>query len=64
MPPVLFAALSYPFTQLAHALFPASYANGIIAGAFVFCKSPRCSVENQRLSLSLPDVFYDCMHYA
>ena len=38
MPPVLFAALSYPFTQLAHFLFPAAVANGIIAGAYVFCK--------------------------
>jgi 4-hydroxysphinganine ceramide fatty acyl 2-hydroxylase len=39
MPPVLFASLSYPFTQLAHKLFPAAMANGIIAGAFTFCKS-------------------------
>ncbi|KAI0340407.1 oxidoreductase [Trametopsis cervina] len=36
MPPVLFAILSYPFTQLAHALFPAAMANSIIAGAFTF----------------------------
>lgn len=36
MPPLLFAVLSYPFTQLAHALFPNAYANGIIAGAFAF----------------------------
>lgn len=34
MPPILFMALSYPFTQLAHALFPAAIANGIISGAF------------------------------
>ncbi|PWN51308.1 Inositolphosphorylceramide-B hydroxylase [Violaceomyces palustris] len=34
MPPVLFAALSYPFTQLAYALFPVAVANGIISGAF------------------------------
>lgn len=36
MPPTLFFALSFPFTQLAHALFPAPIANGIISGAFVF----------------------------
>ncbi|KAI0694956.1 oxidoreductase [Cytidiella melzeri] len=36
MPPALFAALSYPFTQLAHTLFPAAMANAIIAGAFTF----------------------------
>ena len=37
MPPVLFSALSIPFTLLAHALFSAAVANGIITGAFVFC---------------------------
>jgi len=36
MPPVLFTALSTPFTQLGHALFPPSIANGIISGAFTF----------------------------
>jgi len=36
MPPLLFLVLSYPFTQLGHALFPAAYANGIISGAFAF----------------------------
>lgn len=36
MPPTLFFSLSYPFTQLGHALFPASIANGIISGAFTF----------------------------
>ncbi|CAH7690004.1 hypothetical protein BY996DRAFT_4589136 [Phakopsora pachyrhizi] len=36
MPPLLFAILSYPFTRLAHLIFPAAYANGIISGAFVF----------------------------
>jgi 4-hydroxysphinganine ceramide fatty acyl 2-hydroxylase len=36
MPPLLFTVLSYPFTQLGHALFPAAIANGIIAGAFTF----------------------------
>ena len=38
MPPILFAALSYPFTQLGHALFPAPWANCIIAGAFTYCE--------------------------
>lgn len=36
MPPLLFLVLSYPFTQLAHALFPAAMANGVIAGAYTF----------------------------
>lgn len=34
MPPILFAALSFPFLQLAHALFPTNLANGIIAGSY------------------------------
>ncbi|SNX85357.1 probable SCS7 - required for hydroxylation of ceramide [Melanopsichium pennsylvanicum] len=34
MPPLLFFVLSYPFTQLAHALFPNAVANGIISGSF------------------------------
>lgn len=38
MPPILFAALSFPFTQLAQFLFPGAVGNGIIAGAFAFCK--------------------------
>lgn len=38
MPPALFAALSFPFTRLAHVVFPAAMANGVIAGAYVFCK--------------------------
>ncbi|THH31000.1 hypothetical protein EUX98_g3180 [Antrodiella citrinella] len=36
MPPPLFFVLSYPFTKLAHAIFPAAVANGTIAGAFTF----------------------------
>ncbi|KAJ7770497.1 oxidoreductase [Mycena metata] len=36
MPPVLFIALETPFTTLAHKLFPAPVANGIISGAFAF----------------------------
>ncbi|KAH7345588.1 fatty acid-2 hydroxylase [Rhizoctonia solani] len=36
MPPILFAALSFPFTRLAYLLFPVSVANGIISGAFGF----------------------------
>lgn len=38
MPPILFTALQFPFTQLAYKLFPTPVANGIIAGAFAFCK--------------------------
>ena len=37
MPPVLFAVLSYPFTQLGHFLFPTPWANCIIAGSFNYC---------------------------
>ncbi|KAJ7755371.1 oxidoreductase [Mycena maculata] len=36
MPPMLFIALQAPFTRLAHVLFPAAVANGIISGAFAF----------------------------
>ncbi|KAJ7600870.1 oxidoreductase [Mycena floridula] len=36
MPPPLFMALQAPFTRLAHILFPAAVANGIISGAFTF----------------------------
>ncbi|KZP15956.1 oxidoreductase, partial [Athelia psychrophila] len=36
MPPTLFFVLQYPFTKLAHAIFPASVANGLIGGAFTF----------------------------
>lgn len=38
MPPMLFAALQTPFTQLAYKIFPAPIANGIISGAFTVCK--------------------------
>jgi len=34
MPPILFAALSGPFLKLAHAIFPARFANAIIAGSY------------------------------
>lgn len=34
MPPTLFFLLSYPFTQLAHGIFPPAIANGLISGAF------------------------------
>ncbi|GAA5996777.1 hypothetical protein JCM5350_007784 [Sporobolomyces pararoseus] len=34
MPPILFAALQTPFTNLAHSIFPNWMANGIIAGSF------------------------------
>lgn len=39
MPPPLFAMLEWPMTRLAYKLFPLPVANGIISGAFVFCKS-------------------------
>lgn len=36
MPPLLFTALSFPFTRLAYSIFPTYVANGIISGAFFF----------------------------
>jgi 4-hydroxysphinganine ceramide fatty acyl 2-hydroxylase len=39
MPPTLFFILETPFTQLAHVIFPKAMANGVITGAFAFCKS-------------------------
>ncbi|KAJ7057832.1 hypothetical protein C8F01DRAFT_324686 [Mycena amicta] len=36
MPPILFFSLQAPFTRLAHILFPAAVANGVISGAFAF----------------------------
>ena len=39
MPPTLFFILQLPFTQLAYVIFPVAVANGIIAGAFTFCKN-------------------------
>ena len=36
MPPTLFFMLETPFTNLAHLIFPAPIANGIIAGSFTF----------------------------
>ncbi|KAH8101821.1 oxidoreductase [Cristinia sonorae] len=36
MPPILFFVLSYPFTQLAHTIFPTAMANAVISGAFTF----------------------------
>ena len=62
MPPLLFAALSYPFTQLAHALFPTSWANCIIAGAFTYCECPLNPIVPSAHQHT--DVFYDCTHYA
>jgi 4-hydroxysphinganine ceramide fatty acyl 2-hydroxylase len=38
MPPTLFTALQFPFTQLAYVIFPVSVSNGIISGAFTFCE--------------------------
>jgi len=62
MPPLLFAALSYPFMRLAHSLFPTSWANCIIAGSFTYCE---CSLDPiVPFSHQPTDVFYDCTHYA
>jgi 4-hydroxysphinganine ceramide fatty acyl 2-hydroxylase len=70
MPPTLFFLLSYPFTQLAHLIFPKPIANGIISGAFTFCESftpsrfpfiPRPVLTFRR---PLQDILYDVMHYA
>lgn len=52
MPPILFFALSYPFTQLAHAIFPAAVANGVISGAFFMYVGYDCThyaLHHQRL---------------
>ena len=38
MPPVLFVVLSTPMTKLAHFIFPTAVANGVISGAFTFCR--------------------------
>lgn len=38
MPPFLFAMLQAPFTKLAHTIFPAAMANGVISGSFAFCE--------------------------
>jgi len=62
MPPVLFAVLSYPFTQLGHSLFPAPWANCIIAGAYTYCERPLNPIP--RYADRRTDVFYDCTHYA
>src|ERR1700761_360147 len=63
MPPTLFFLLSFPVTRLAHALFPASFANGAISGAFVFCKL-RAHFVVCHSHLGHVDVIYDSMHYA
>jgi len=62
MPPILFGVLSYPFTRLGHFLFPASWANCIIAGAFTYCGYLLNTVL--LFTHQYTDVFYDCTHYA
>ena len=42
MPPILFTALQAPFTRLAYAVFPTAVANGVISGAFAFCRYFSC----------------------
>ena len=63
MPPPLFFALQLPFTQLAYVLFPVAVANGIISGAFTFCKLTSIICQLIKLTPRI-DVLYDCMHYA
>ena len=62
MPPILFAALSYPFTRLGHFVFSESWANCIIAGAFTYCEHPHNPIIPYAHQQT--DVFYDCTHYA
>jgi 4-hydroxysphinganine ceramide fatty acyl 2-hydroxylase len=62
MPPILFGALSYPFTRLGYFLFPTSWANCIIAGSFTYCERPFNPLVPS--SHQCVDVFYDCTHYA
>lgn len=63
MPPVLFMTLQFPFTQLAYVLFPVAIANGIISGAFTFCKLFNI-FSSIMVYLYSSDILYDCMHYA
>ena len=58
MPPILFFALSYPFTRLAHAIFPTHVADGVISGSFAFYVRPRDATSLTQ------QVLYDCGHYA
>ena len=64
MPPILFCVLSYPFTQLGYALFPAAITNGLIAGAFAFCEFIPLSWVGPSGAEHSVDVLYDCTHYA
>ena len=65
MPPVLFTVLSFPFTRLAYILFPVPMANGVISGAFAFCKNHNSSTTIPKFTQTyFLDVLYDCMHYA
>ena len=50
MPPVLFTFLATPMTKLAHLIFPTAMANGVIAGAFVFCKIFRVAYHRPPLT--------------
>lgn len=61
MPPLLFTALSLPFTRLAYKLFPTYMANGVISGAFFFyvgCES--CFEALCHFSHSLADSRISC----
>ena len=64
MPPILFATLQAPFTKLAHTIFPAAMANGIISGSFAFCELHGQHYNCMCTQQSFADILYDCMHYA
>lgn len=58
MPPTLFTILQYPFTQLAYKILPLPVANGVISGAFAFCKSVHVR-DDSKIDPSLRQMF--CM---
>ncbi|KAJ3551009.1 hypothetical protein NM688_g4955 [Phlebia brevispora] len=68
MPPALFAILSFPFTQLAHLIFPGAIGNGIIAGAYVFYVLYDCmhyALHHTRLPLYMKEMkkYHLAHHY-
>jgi ribosome biogenesis protein Tsr3 len=64
MPPALFFILQLPFTRLAYIIFPIAVANGVISGAFAFCKCLEALSTCLSLINHRADILYDCMHYA
>jgi len=68
MPPLLFLTLETPFTKLAHLIFPAGVANGIIAGGFTFYILYDCmhyALHHTRLPKYLADMkrYHLAHHY-